>query len=1052
MVSGSGQLVDSPSFQTTNLLVVQANDANGNPLPGVPIAWSSVGGNTPSPTLVTGANGQASTDYTSPSLQPGSSFLETTVTATSKYGSVTFFVINVPFINNGEEVTPPSIQLLKPTPGATLTALPGSTLPGAVQVSVRAGTGGQTNAPLPNVSVHLVNGADPTIAPAAQCNGPGGYVYTDATGTATCNLVVTGQPGVTALAADVGQYQTTTTFELQINAGAPCTYSLSPASQSIPATGGTGSVTLTTAAACGWAATSNVPWIVITSGTTGTGSGTISYSAGADATGVRSGTLTIGGQTFTLNEGSGTGVLTITTPAALPNGVVNQPYSATLAASGGNPPYTWSITSAGLPAGLALNPSTGVISGAPTATGTTSITASVKDNNGLTASMVISLTITASSSTLAITNAAFPNGVIGQSYKQSLTSTGGVVTPFAPYPAFSISAGALPAGLNLVRNPDLSSSITGTPTTLGVSSFTLAATDAAADTTAANFTITITGTPIPEQMAVSPAALAFTVQLGSTSTPTPQPLTITGNGGVLSYTSVNTTVSGGNWLVAQNSPNGNTVGTLDITVANYSNLSPGTYAGTVTVSSAASNSPIAVPVTLTVLAVPSLTISPQQLTVSQGQSTASNVTVHNIQVSAASQGTSGTTSIGFNATVATNASWLTLSPSTGTTPATLTASIDSGGLAIGAYTGIITITPSSGTPETVTVTLNVINPQMLSAAPAPVAFTYVLGATSPGAQSVTVSSSSGPTLNLTAAVATADKNNWLFVNPTTGTTPLELSVSVNADGLIAGTYQGTITVTASDDSVVPLPIPVVLTVVPAVPTIASVTNAASFAPGPVAPGEMVTIFGSGLGPATGVTGVPSAGKIGSSLGGTQVFFNSFAAPVIYSSEGQVSVIVPYELSGASAASVQLQYQSLESAAVDVRVIDSVPGIFTLNASGQGAIVNQNGKINSSTNGAPIGSTVSIYATGEGQTNPPGIDGEINAATLPLPAPVAKVTVQIGGLPANVTYAGAAPLDVAGILQVNATLPAGLPAGTSVPVVITVGTEPSQAGVTIAIHP
>jgi uncharacterized protein (TIGR03437 family) len=551
---------------------------------------------------------------------------------------------------------------------------------------------------------------------------------------------------------------------------------------------------------------------------------------------------------------------------------------------------------------------------------------------------------------------------------------------------------------------------------------------------------------------VSPPALSFMVQLGSSTAPTSQTLSITGNGGVLAYTSVLTTTSGGDWLVAQNSTSGNTVGSIEIGVANYSGLQPQTYTGAVTVSSDAANSPIVVAVTLTVVAAPTLTVSPSKFSVSQGQSTGPNVASRTIQVSATSQTASGTNSIGFNATAATNSggNWLSVSPSSGTTPAPLTVSINSGGLAIGPYTGTITVTPTSGAPETVTVTLNVISPQILSAAPNPVAFNYTFGAPAPAAQSVALSSSAGPPLSLSTAVTTKDQSNWLFVNPTSGSTPLELNVSVNPNGLPPGAYPGSITVTASDVSVAPLQIPVTLTVTPAVPTIASVTNAASFAPGPVAPGEIVTLFGSVLGPATGVTGTVSGGKLGTSVGGTQVFFSSFHAPIVYSSAGQVSVIVPYELAGASSTNVQVQYQGNESAAVDVRVIKSAPGIFMLDAAGQGAIINQDGTINSTTNGAPVGSIVSIYATGQGQTDPPGVDGAISTAASPQPPPLA-VTAQIGGLPATVTYAGAAPGEVSGLMQVNVTIPAGVPSGTNVPVVLTVGTASSQTGVTIAIR-
>jgi uncharacterized protein (TIGR03437 family) len=1045
IASGNGQLVNSASYQTTEPLVVQVNDANGNPLPGVNIAWAVTAGqgNIPAPTFVTDAKGQASTDYTSATLNSDESFADTTVTATSKYGSVNFTVITVLFQFG---TPPPTIQLFAP---ATLTAEPGSTLPGAVEVKVFAGTGAEQNAPIPNVGVNLVDGLTLMASPNAHCNG--GTVYTDHTGTATCDVVVTGKPGLYSLRANVGEVQNTAAFELQINPGPTCTFSIAPTSDPVPALGGVGNVKVTAPTGCGWAATSNVPWITITSGLSGSGNGTVSFSVGADAGGARSGTLTIAGQTFTVNQGSGSsGALTITTPANLPGGIVNQSYSATLAASGGIPPYIWSVTAGALPAGLTLNALTGLISGAVTAAGTTSFTATVQDNAGTMVSLIFSVTITTSSSSFLITNPSFPNGIVDVPYNQALTFAGGIFDAFFQDPLFSISGGALPAGLGIVRNPDLSSSIKGTPTAVGVSSFTLSATDAATNTTAANFTITITGTPTAEVMSVSPKLLAFTVDLGSSIVPAAQPLSITGNGGVLAYTTVIATSSGGAWLVAQGSANGNTPGTVNIGLANYSNLAPGPYMGTVTISSVASDSPVVVPVTLTVVAAPSLAVSPATITVSQGMSNGSNVNQQSIQVSIAS-GSNDVASLGFSATATTKSggNWLSVSPASGTTPATLTVSIDSGGLTIGAYSGSVTITPIAGPAQMVSVTLNVTNPQTLSVNPIALKFTSPSGAPSPAAQSVTVSASAGPALSLTTAVATTDKGNWLLVNPTGGPTPLDLSVTVDPSGLNPKIYQGTITVTASDDSVTPVVIPVTLTVTSPGPAISAAVNGASFATGSVAPGEIVTIFGSGLGPTTGVPWTAS-GPVGRMLDGTQVFFDSFSAPILYTSAGQVSAIVPYQLATASTTKLTVWYQGIGSAGDDLNVSDSAPGIFTISQSGQGAITNQDGTVNSPSNAAAIGSTVSIYATGEGQTNPPGVTGAINGASLPLPEPQLTVTAQVGGVPATVTYAGGSPNEVAGLLQVNVTIPAGVATGASVPVVITVGTAASQTGVTLAV--
>src|SRR5207253_3254183 len=101
------------------------------------------------------------------------------------------------------------------------------------------------------------------------------------------------------------------------------------------------------------------------------------------------------------------------------------------------------------------------------------------------------------------------------------------------------------------------------------------------------------------------------------------------------------------------------------------------------------------------------------------------------------------------------------------------------------------------------------------------------------------------------------------------------------------------------------------------------------------------------------------------------------------------------------------------------------GVFTLNStgSGQAAAVNQDNSTNGPASPARLGSVVSLYVTGEGQTNPSGIDGK--PASTPLPAPVLFVSATLAGQPATVTYAGGAPGLVAGAMQVNVQIPANL---------------------------
>ena len=240
------------------------------------------------------------------------------------------------------------------------------------------------------------------------------------------------------------------------------------------------------------------------------------------------------------------------------------------------------------------------------------------------------------------------------------------------------------------------------------------------------------------------------------------------------------------------------------------------------------------------------------------------------------------------------------------------------------------------------------------------------------------------------------------------------------------------------------------------PTIVAIQNAASSAPTSVSPGLNVVIYGSNMGPATLANLVIGAnGTLATTVSGTQVTFDGVPAPLIYTKSTQVSVMVPYELTGRAVTSMVVTYNGAASTPLQLRVVDSAPGIYTINqsGSGQGAILNQNGTVNGPQNPEVAGDVIQIFATGEGQTSPPGVDGAINPSRLPLPAPILPVAVTIGGIPvpaSGILYAGEAPGSVSGVLQVNAVVPAGAGTG-AVPMVIQVGGTSSQANVTVTLR-
>jgi len=227
-------------------------------------------------------------------------------------------------------------------------------------------------------------------------------------------------------------------------------------------------------------------------------------------------------------------------------------------------------------------------------------------------------------------------------------------------------------------------------------------------------------------------------------------------------------------------------------------------------------------------------------------------------------------------------------------------------------------------------------------------------------------------------------------------------------------------------------------------------NGASFQGGSVSPGELLALFGLGIGPATGVgLQLDSAGLVATSLADVQVLFDGVPAPLTFVRADQVNVVVPYAVTGNPQTRVTLRYQGRSSNTITLTVAATSAGVFALNASGsgQGAILNQDQSVNSSANPADKGSIISLFATGAGQTDPAGIDGKL--ASTPLPRPLAKVSVTIGGIDAEIQYAGAAPTLVAGVLQVNAHIPAGVPSG-NVPAVITMGDTSSQTTITVAV--
>ena len=288
-----------------------------------------------------------------------------------------------------------------------------------------------------------------------------------------------------------------------------------------------------------WAVTTgNLPAGLTLNGATGAISGTPTASGTANFTVTVTDSETPTAKTATANLSIVVNPALSVTTATLPAGVIGTTYpGATLAAAGGITPYTWSIATGSLPAGLSLNASTGAISGTPsgTFTGTVSFTVTVTDNESPTKQTAsANLSIVISAPPLKVTTTSLANGSIGTVYtNQTLQATGGI-TPYT----WKVTTGSLPSGLSLNASTGV---ISGTPTGtfVGTDSFTVTVTDSetpTSQTATANLSITITVAPL----SVTTTSSSFVVGVVNSLYPS---TTLQATGGIAPYTWAVTTGS-----------------------------------------------------------------------------------------------------------------------------------------------------------------------------------------------------------------------------------------------------------------------------------------------------------------------------------------------------------------------------------------------------------------------------------------------------------------------------------------------------------------------------
>jgi len=331
----------------------------------------------------------------------------------------------------------------------------------------------------------------------------------------------------------------------------------------------------------------------------------------------------------------------------------------------------------------------------------------------------------------------------------------------------------------------------------------------------------------------------------------------------------------------------------------------------------------------------------------------------------------------------------------------------------------------------------------LSASPGSVPFSFAIGGTVPGSQSVNVTST-GTAIGFTAAASTTS-GNWLSITPASGTTPATLTISVNPAGLASSStpYQGTITLTPTGSGGSPFALSVTLTVTGAgspVITSGGIVNALGYQT-TLAPDTVFVIFGSAMGPAALQSA--TAPNYPPSLGGTSISFTptsggaAISAKMIYTSAGQIAGLLPSSIA-AGTYNVQVTYNNLTGASQTVTVAARSFGIATSNSAGTGAAQATIGNVNGGlslvrlTTGSLAyegynwtltpshpSDTLVLWGTGGGAdalNDTGGSSGDQTAA--------GNFSVSVDGISITPLYAGASS-GYPGLWQINFTLPANI---------------------------
>ena len=561
-------------------------------------------------------------------------------------------------------------------------------------------------------------------------------------------------------------------------------------------------------------------------------------------------------------------------------------------------------------------------------------------------------------------------------------------------------------------------------------------------------TVTLTSTYLNFVAAPGAVASAQTVRLGTNEHP-------------YQWTAAVNTAQGGAWLSVtpdRGSLNGNFESSSLIIRVASANLAAGVYYGTITINApGADNSPrvieVALAVTTSGQAAPGFAITPLSLDLEGVRGGGRNPT-QSIQVRNAGGG-----ALNWTAMASTDGGgpWLAVNPGSGADAEVVVATVAAGSLNVGSYTGRITFAAAgaANSPRTIPVTLRVRDPlpPTLVLTPLTVSFAAVVGDHIPSSQTLVITNGGEGTLNWRASATTFDGGPWLSATPGSGSGLGVVTLSADTAGLPVGTYTGRVTVTSDGAMNSPIQVSVSLAVRKPQPVFsrAGVVNAATFLPTPVAPGEIVSIFGSRLGPVEGVAFTLEAGsrRLPETLAGVHITFDGVSAPLFYVSEQQINLQVPFEVAGKTSTRMVVNVEGQEPAEMSIEVSEAAPGLFTFGGL-QAAALNQDFAVNGPDHPAAVGSVVQLFLTGQGLLVTSVRTGELAPATPPFPEPSLPVAVTIHGLNARVLFAGLAP-GFAGLTQLNVEVPRGTLPTSQARVAVAFGVYQALRTATIAVR-